>query len=174
LGCVTQRIYESQKPVDRRSVKRRKIDSEVYLESISVRNIQKSQSDDGREPWPTSLGSDSMLFSYVSSEKQNIASRRTVPDCVQGASTTEFSREDPPCTPARRNGGVFLRDDLLTRSPTSSSEDYNSWEAGISMEEMRMLQRELVGSGTLQSHLLVLFSNYFCRRPQGPRDRCGR
>lgn len=36
--------------------------------------------------------------------------------------------------------------DTISPDP-SSPEDYNSWEASISIEEMRRLQRELGGSG---------------------------
>jgi hypothetical protein len=63
--------------------------------------------------------------------------------------------KDPLRTPGRRNSAVCLLDDLCTTFPAPSSEDYKSWEAGVSAEEMQKLRRELVGfgGGTSLSHL---------------------
>jgi hypothetical protein len=123
-------------------VKRRKTDTEIYLKRSLVPNVRRTQSENNvqsrlisLEPLPSS------------SMKSKTPDDRGVMDWDEQPSSPGFFKEDPLGTPGRRNSAVCLSDDLRTTFPAPSSEDYNSWEAGVSAEEMQKLGRELVGFG---------------------------
>jgi len=99
-----------------------------------MRNFRKTQSEGDLEPCSSLVGLESVSPSPMnSSETEHAVSRRMVSHWVKGQSSPDSPRDAP-------------RDAF---EPDLHSEDYNSWEAGVSVEEMRNLQREFVGYGTL-------------------------
>lgn len=83
----------------------------------------------------------------MKNEKPDTASCREAVDWKERPSSPDIygDLEDSSYKPGRRNSHVSLSDNLRTASPALSSEDYNSWEAAVSADEMQQLQRELVG-----------------------------
>lgn len=150
---------------DRRSPKRRKTTPEH-----SVPGVGRRQSDQVRRvkrrphnrPTPKYTQSEPVSptfpISYLhddSSQTTEYRKREMVLDWVAAPGGRESypSRLDggQPSSPERAQVGYR---DTMSPDP-SSPEDYNSWEASISVEEMRRLQREFGGSGKSV--------NYCCR-----------
>jgi hypothetical protein len=161
--------------IDQRTPKRRKTDPRRKAEPIA-RGVGRTQSDGlgntrfnhRNQADHKTLQSEPAPFVLSASHLHDDASqtteyrkRKMVLDWVgvPGGRGVRRSRQDEKHPDAPEQGRVYQVRDRDTISPGSSSpEDYNSWEAGVSMEEVRKLQRELGGSGKSMPVFVIKFT----------------
>jgi hypothetical protein len=127
------------------------------LSSVNSRDsIISSQSPHGerKRPFDSSAGSFyyTSLFGHVTQklpDHQSVKRRKT--SARDARSPPSASGREPRQSTGGLNspGGVCFSDEPRTRSLALLPEDYNSWEAGISVEEIRDLRRGFSGSGSL-------------------------
>lgn len=75
--------------------------------------------------------------------------RKMVAEWVERPASRFFNEEHLPTTPGPSNRSAGDLDEHYSRPMSPSSEDYNTWEAGLSLEGIREMQQELGNSGTL-------------------------
>lgn len=135
-----------QQPVDHPPAKRRKTDSDsgIHFKRSLARNTRRAQSEsDVPESCVVGLTPASPL--RLRNESSNTGSWRAgLDERVGRSSSLAFFGEDPPRA-SSRGGGTRVSDDGLETPPTPL-EDYDTWEASVSIEETRKLRKELVES----------------------------